>query len=144
MDRIYKRGGCLFSLNAFAQDLFPKFGLKTGLSYGKASVSASGISVDLDYRTGFKIGGFAEFPVNEYLSIQPEILYVQKGAELNVPSYGNEKDRVHMLEVPVLAKVNIPIEASPVKPFFYAGPFAGIKLGSHYEATIRRVGVLKA
>jgi len=94
--------------------------------------------------SGFVFGGFINYKINESFSVQPELLYVKKG----VKSHGTaniifdesfavtytltEKLNLTYLEIPILAKFNIPMEGK-VRPSVYAGPALGFKLSGAYE-----------
>lgn len=52
------------------------FGVKAGLNFSKF-----GQDVDVDGRTSFHIGGFADIPIDEKLHIQPELLFSGEGSE---------------------------------------------------------------
>ena len=60
-----------------AQSL-PEFGVKGGLNY-----STFNDTEDVEYKTGFLIGGYANFKIPmRPVSVQPEVLYAQYGADV--------------------------------------------------------------
>ncbi|MDX5423240.1 MAG: PorT family protein, partial [Hymenobacteraceae bacterium] len=74
---------------------------------------------------GFHGGVTANFPlVEDFFSIQPEVLYSQKGAETddNLVEY-----RINYLDVPVLGRIN----AGPL--YFEAGPQVSFRIGGEIE-----------
>ena len=86
-----------------AQETF-RFGIKGGL--GVTSFRGHDIP-DTDSKTGFVGGVFARVPVSEYLSVQPELLYVSRGAEKHVLANGGLSSlswdyRFDYIELPVL------------------------------------------
>lgn len=97
------------------------FGLRAGLNFANFN--------DLDgekpdSRTGFMVGGYLNFKVPmSPLSIQPEALYTQKGAE-----DGGATVKLDYLEIPVLAKFSF--APGPVTPHVYFGPYVGFVLNS--------------
>ena len=79
-------------------------------------------------KSGFAAGVFFNLSLPGPISIQPEVLYTQKGAEAAVGSITAKYELVYV-EVPVLLKFNIPLApGSPVKPNIFAGPAAGFLL----------------
>lgn len=76
---------------------------------------------DNNVLTSFNAGVFANFPVGDILSLQPEILYSRKGAKLiydNDFGTGTSEFKLNYIEVPVLFKVNITDNLS-----VHAGPY---------------------
>jgi hypothetical protein len=112
-------------------------GFKGGASF--AHFHGEDISYDVDTRNGLTVGGFLTVNVNNYLAIQPEILFVQKGTNATVSAFefnwsygicyheGYWEDRLSYLETPVLVKLKIPTGAM-VEPGLYVGPSFAIKL----------------
>lgn len=77
---------------------------------------------------------FVEVPVNERVSIRPEIAYMQKGFLLdegfdlpignwNIPLGARVSYQTHYLELPVLAKINL--NEGPFQVYMLAGAAAG-------------------
>ncbi|MBB6681049.1 PorT family protein [Aequorivita sp. 609] len=92
-----------------------------GITYGvKAGVNLSTFTGDsftgFDTRVGLHIGGLAEIPLSEKFSVQPEVLYSQKGSEF----FGTET-HLSYLDVPIMAKYHIvhglSVELGPVPSF---------------------------
>lgn len=123
-----------------AQDT--RFGLKGGLTYYKSTVDVDLgiISIDLesDSRIGFTGGFFIEYPLSDLISIQPEILFIQKNQKesddfFDLNGFDDFDDdplvetTLTYIDVPVLLKVNIPLEGN-VQPFITAGPYLGYLL----------------
>src|SRR5688572_22040218 len=79
------------------------------------------LNEDKTNTTGILFGFAANFQVNEMFSVQPEILFSQKGYKLE-----NEgdwvKEKLNYLEVPLLARLSFGDEA--LKFFVNAGPYA--------------------
>ena len=92
--------------------------------------------------TAFLFGAFVNIQINENFSIQPELLYIRKGAkqdlEVNttllgyVPANlsGSLKWKLDYIEIPLLLKVSIPTEGS-LKPSFFAGPAISFAVSSN-------------
>jgi hypothetical protein len=79
---------------------------------------------DNNVLTGFNAGLYAKFPITNSVSIQPEISYTTKGAEL---SYNNafqtEQLRLKHIEVPVLLVFNLTnaLNAGPYAAYMVSG-----------------------
>ncbi len=59
---------------------------------------------------GFNLGLFAELPLTGSVSLQPEVIFTTKGAELkydNAFAEGTAKFRLNYIEVPLLVKLNV-------------------------------------
>ncbi len=88
-----------------AQDI--RFGAKAGVNFAKLTGDAI---EDADGRTGFHIGGLAEFMLTEKFSVQPEILYSQQGLQMKETFGGEEfesKLKLDYILLPILAKYYI-------------------------------------
>ena len=86
-----------------------------------------GPDVDYDYRKGWGLGAFLHLPVSDMLSVQPEILYLQKGAYSSVP-FGDLLIALDYVEIPVLLRISVSVEGT-VAPYFLVGPALGFKAG---------------
>lgn len=111
----------------------PSIGIKAGLSM--ANLSADGVS--LDTRTGFTIGAYTTIETASLpFTIQPELLYTQKGATgTGVSLFGNQVQnadytyKFDYIEVPVLAKKNFGGGGS-IAPYAVLGPYLGFNVTS--------------
>jgi len=89
------------------------FGLKTGLNIS----NFTGGNADRNNLFSFHIGGFAEFELNENISLQPELLYSMQGSEVeNVV-----KIKVDYLVIPLMLKYylseKVSVEVGPQMSF---------------------------
>lgn len=71
-------------------------------------------------RTSFVAGVYGQAPISQYLTIQPEVLYVRKGA-----SNDGFQLRIDYVEVPMLLKASFPLDRHFI-PSVYAGPYASL------------------
>jgi len=91
---------------------------------------------DVESKWGLCAGGFIRFNISKTFAIQPEVLYIEKGAKLEqIFPVGTERWEFNLsyLEVPVLVKFMIPTPGG-VKPNLYAGPALAIKLSYKFKA----------
>jgi hypothetical protein len=109
------------------------YGIKAGLASSTMAMSDNvGFSLDLKSVTGIMIGGYMTLPVAGNLSIQPEALYIQKGAKYLESFDGVDVEAVmsiDYIEVPVLAKLEFP-SRSALTPMVCAGPYAAFKISA--------------
>jgi len=80
----------------------------------------------------FQVGVFKSFDISKNLKFQPEIFYSLRGGDASQDfAYGRVRYQVsiHYLELPLLAKVEIPIKGEFLASFL-AGPYAALKLGA--------------
>lgn len=84
-----------------------------------------------DVVPGLNAGGFAKYPLFEFMLVRAELLYVQQGANLNdyqinVPDLqrNDAKVKFHNLQIPVLAEFQLPaLSEEDVKPKLWVGGF---------------------
>ena len=118
------------SFNATAQSR-ARVGLKGGLNASSLFYDSQGVN-DKNERIGFHLGIFAQAPVGEFFAIQPELLYMTKGASAtyNVLVFnGKNTFRLNYAELPVLAtfKLGKAVELQ-------AGPYVSYLLNSNINS----------
>ena len=98
------------------------FGIQGGMNFADLSYSASRST---STRSGFALGGHLEFSLLGIVYLQPELMYIQKGA-VDVPT----KDVIQLdyLEVPVLMKFKLGI--TPIHVELLGGPYLGFALST--------------
>lgn len=122
-------------------------GAKGGVNFANLSFDTDSDELQ-DSRTGLAVGAFVTIPVNRFLSIQPEVLYMEKGDEQD---FSNELvdlgDGVPVLfsgtlgielanvEVPVLAKLNLSPPGAGISAALFAGPAVGINVTADLVAS---------
>lgn len=110
---------CSFSLAELkAQSV--KTGVKTGIGFSNFYDGGT----DFNNRTGYAIGGFARFEASfSPFSMQPEILYIQKGAESN-----GSDIKLDYIELPILFKADLFNDVLPLRPDAFVGLYSGLNL----------------
>jgi hypothetical protein len=117
------------------------------LAFGvKGGVSLSHVNADLfdtDARTGFVGGAYGSFDLSPMIGVQPELLFVRKGAKLfstdvtiggiTFGSVGSTLD-VDYLEIPVLLRLS-PAPGAPLDLRLLAGPVLSFKLDEQVSTT---------
>jgi len=94
---------------------------KAGVSLASTASKTDGESEDIKMKTGFTFGVAAPISISEQFSVQPELLYVQKGGKLKSDGV-TASATFNYLEIPVMARAHF--------GGFYlgAGPYLGIAL----------------
>jgi hypothetical protein len=101
-------------------------GFKLGASMSK--FSAEGTTDTYDFMTSFAGGGFVRFGFGR-LGIQPEILSVTKGAEVDDGGTGGDASiKIEYVEVPVLLHLPLTYGAS-FAPYVMGGPAFAFEIG---------------
>jgi opacity protein-like surface antigen len=102
--------------------------ISPGVRAGVDFMSVGGDDTDgFDSRTGFLIGGYATIDFGAPVLVQPEIMYIQKGASAEI---GDTEitQKLDYIEIPVLAKYQIP--AGGFSPNVFAGPALGFNINA--------------
>lgn len=144
----------LISSASFAQKT-TTFGVKAGLSNSTIKgetatqltdlIDKTGGMIKTQNRNGFYAGVYASIPLDETISIQPGINYVQRGytlnGDLNIKGLGflgtNAKAQLQTdyIEVPLLVKVNLD------KFEVFAGPQVGYLMNANVKTTAGLLGI---
>ena len=116
--------------NAVAQGR-TRVGIKGGLNASSLFYDSQGVT-NKNERIGFHLGVFAQAPIGEFFAIQPELLYMTKGASAtyNVLGFnGKNTFKLNYAELPVLAtfKLGQSIEIQ-------AGPYVSYLLNSNVNS----------
>jgi hypothetical protein len=111
-------------------------GIKGGVSFNtldglsKAVTELSG--VDVDQRTNWVLGGFVKFNMGSFFAIQPEVLYVRKGAKAAATGLLTESVKFNLdyIDIPVLLRV----QTGKSSGFYVVGgPSFGINITAETE-----------
>lgn len=107
-----------------AQAQSVRFGLKAGASLTNVTKSGDGAA----NKFGFNGGVLANFAVNDMFSIQPEVLYSNKGFRIKDTS-SSQRLALNYIDVPVLVKV----ATGATGLFFELGPQVGFRTSAAYK-----------
>ena len=105
-------------------------GIKGGATFAKINFENDDAYT---YQTDFVAGIYGQIPVSDYVTIQPELLYARKGASFDDVQGQSVDAKLNLdyVEVPVLFKVNLPVE-NTFFPNLFAGPYASYALTRSY------------
>lgn len=116
---------------------------------GRAGLNISDLSSDFDFgfgdvnflpKTGIMVGGSFNIRLIPFISLQPEIIYTEKGANLDeIESSGQRFSAegsvdLTYLEVPILLKARLPVPG--LSPIVYAGPAIAFNLDAEWDSDI--------
>ena len=98
---------------------------------GQVIDQISGVeSVDVSAKAGLTGGGFVQFKFNDQFSLQPEMLFVMKGVNLDLANNaGDATAKVNYLELPLFMRFNQRLNDT-LRGFVMAGPAFSIKVGT--------------
>lgn len=108
-----------------------RVGIKGGLNASSLFYDSQG-ATNKNERIGYHVGVFAQAPVGEFFAIQPELLYMTKGAtaDYNILGFnGKNTFKLNYAELPVLAtfKLGQAVELQ-------AGPYVAYLLNSNVNS----------
>lgn len=81
---------------------------------------------DAGSRTSFLAGGFVWFPLSRQFALEPELLYVKKGAETTIEDVTGTL-AIDYIEIPLLAQIRFPSQS--VTPYILIGPAFSFRAG---------------
>jgi hypothetical protein len=104
------------------------FGILGGVTF--ADITGDDASDNLDRRNGFLVGAFAQMPLGSIITFQPEVQYVQKGAQGQAFG-GDFEQKLTYLDVPLFLSFGLPTSFG-----FHvmAGPNFSFEVGCTFEA----------
>lgn len=103
-----------------------RFGIIAGGTFANLRSSED---LDFENRTGTIFGGSLQLPIGSSFAIQPEFLFLQKGAKFTEQTGTRNTNtlRLDYLEIPVLLRFDF--SRGVVGPHIYAGPSVGFNVG---------------
>ncbi len=133
---------------AFLPASFAQIGIKAGVNLASiAQNETEGSYTDYAKKSivGFQGGLTFDLGLSDIFTIQPEVLYIQKGGKSTYKLDDNNKveNRYYFnyVEVPVLAKLKFYGDGGGSGFYFVGGPYVGLALGGKVKNTTTLVGV---
>lgn len=112
----------------FSQGIVDK-GIKAGINL--ANLTGDDVSDDAGMKFGIAAGGYLVYEINPMFALQPELLFTMKGTFVDGEGY-EQTTNLNYIEIPVLAKLNIPMDGM-MKPAVFLGPAFGINMSATYD-----------
>jgi len=112
-------------------------GIKGGVSFstlsGLTEVISEVAEIDVDQRTNWLVGGFVKVNFGRFVAVQPEVLYVRKGAKAAATGLLTESVKFNLdyIDIPILLRLQTGQDTG-----FYvlAGPSFGINVAAESES----------
>jgi len=109
-----------------------RFGITAGATFSNLRSSED---LDLERRTGTTFGATLQLPLGSKVALQPEFLFLSKGAKLRQQTVGTDGPRTNIkldyLEIPVLLRYDFSREI--IGPHIYMGPSVGFNVGCRLQ-----------
>lgn len=119
------------------------FIVKAGFSMADMKEKGDGVIVpDYDMKPGFHAGVAADIPLSSYFSIEPALLYSNKGFKYKGNFLGSDIDvstNLHYLDIPVNFKASTQMEGG-IRIYAAAGPYMGIGMAGKGKVKITGQG----
>jgi hypothetical protein len=126
-------GSGLFAQNGYS------YGFRIGIHMADIQVEDEEFSDSYGNRFGPAVGAFVTIPLNEHISVRPELWYLRKGAEASFDFSFFEEDLsfestflFDYIEVPVLFAYT-PRTGGTIAPNLFAGPSVGFLTSAKYK-----------
>lgn len=119
------------SFTSYSQSI--SVGPKLGVT--NATGAGDDLPNDVEGINGFTGGIFIKYSTGNIFAFQPEILYVRKGGYWNEGANLNYELTIDYLEIPLLAKFQIPV-TDKLFPFVYAGPYGAFQLNNETQGQV--------
>lgn len=121
------------SASVFSQVTY-RPGVSVGLSIYNEKVTALGTALSADPKTGVTVGAVCDIILMNMVSVEPGIVYSQRGSKVDFGGGVMGKDNLSYLTIPVNAKLKIP--ATPVIcPYLLAGINGGILMSATADSS---------
>lgn len=104
----------------------------TGLTAGINFATLGGEDVDgasSDGRVGLAVGAFGSFPLSNAVAFQPEVIFIQKGADFTPTGTTGAAVRLDYVQIPVLLRLRVATGEAKAVPFVTLGPSIAFRIG---------------
>lgn len=127
----------LCAVNANAQT---HVGVKGGVVFDNLNLKSGTNNANFDAKTGFEAGFVLQSQLGSGFAIQPELLFVQKGAELNA-SVASVSYTMSNIEIPIGFQWGYQVDASlNLRPFISVAPYASFAVNRTLKYGVGLIG----
>ncbi len=117
----------LLGTAAFAQEI--RFGARVGLGLASQRVERI-VAIDTKNRFSWQVGGEADIPINDMVSVRPALLLTSRGTRIEDSTFGiNYHVRFRPLYLHVPVPLVTQIDIGGIKVFGGLGPYFSLGLG---------------
>lgn len=85
--------------------------------------------VTTDGRVGLAVGVFGSFLISDAFAFQPELLFIQKGADFVAEDGTGGAFRLDYVQIPLLARIRVATGEAKAVPFVMLGPAIAFRIG---------------
>ena len=132
---------------AFVTRTNAQIGIKAGVNFASIAQNETEASYT-DYEkksvTGFQGGLTFDLGLSDIFTIQPEVLFIQKGGKSTYRADDNNKlvNRYYFnyIDVPILAKLKFYGDGGGSGFYFIAGPYVGLAMSGKVKSTLTVLG----
>jgi len=113
---------------------FVDIGFRVGMNSGSATIDPE---ISLDARTGLTVGALVDIGLADWMGIQGEIQYTQRGARLAIPTtIGTVKGTYQLdyIQFPLVVKGSY--GTAPVRAYLLTGPSLGLLFSARATGTV--------
>lgn len=109
-----------------------RYGIKVGINFANLSGDIEEEFWESEARKTLVLGGYAIVKLNDFLSVQPEILLSYKGTKEDV-GFNADEISLSYIDIPVFLKISI-LRDKNIRPNLFFGPAPNLLTGSDYKA----------
>lgn len=109
---------------------YSQVGIRVGVNLANQKFESQGITVEPSSILGLNAAVVYNIEVSELFSVQPELHFIQKGSQIEIPPLGDFKTTGNYLELAVAAKFNVVKFGESDKVYVAVTPSAGYLLSA--------------
>lgn len=111
-------------------------GFKGGITLAKWNGDGLKNADEYSWKKGVELGAYYAFPINDYFTVQPEMLYSMKGWDyVYVGHNSSEHWSLSYVDISVLSKFTM-LTGDAFRPTVFAGPYMGYLLNTKAGMTV--------
>lgn len=108
-------------------------GMQLGAALSNHSISSKTPVTPTAAKAGFILGASLEAAMTDFIWVQPELLYIQKGSSIDEHGIATTT-HLNYIDIPLFLKAKF--DAKPVRPYIMAGPSIGILVSKGVDRAV--------